>query len=50
VARLEARTLLRAMVERIEKIELTDEPRKTVNYQAFGHDYVPVRLTPVASA
>ena len=50
VARLEARTLLRAMVERIEKIELIGEPRKTVNYQAFGHDYVPVRLTPAVSA
>jgi cytochrome P450 len=50
VARLEARTLLRAMVERIEKIELTGEPRKTLNYQSFGHDHVPVRLTPAASA
>ena len=36
VARLEARTLLRAMVE----------PRQALNYQAFGHEYVPVRLTP----
>lgn len=48
VARLEAKTLLRAMVERIERIELAGEPRKTVNYQAFGHDSVPVRLIPVA--
>lgn len=48
VARLEATTLLRAMVERIETIELTGEPRQTVNYQAFGHDSVPVRLTPAA--
>ncbi|MFH5823174.1 cytochrome P450 [Georgenia sp. AZ-5] len=48
VARLEARTLLRAMVERIATIELVGEPRQAVNYQAFGHEYVPVRLTPKA--
>ena len=46
IARLEARTLLRALVERVEKIELVGEPRRALNYQAFGHEYVPVRLTP----
>lgn len=46
VARLEAKTLLRAMVERIERIEPAGEPRTALNYQAFGHDYVPVRLVP----
>ncbi|WP_127131206.1 cytochrome P450 [Georgenia sp. SYP-B2076] len=50
VARLEARTLLRAMVERIETIELAGEPRRAVNYQSFGHEHVPVRLTPAARA
>lgn len=46
IARLEARTLLRAMLERIETIELVGEPRRALNYQAFGHEYVPIRLTP----
>jgi cytochrome P450 len=46
VARLEARTLLRALVERVERIELVGEPVQAVNYQAFGHEKVPVRLTP----
>lgn len=46
VARLEARVLLRELVKRVDKIELTGTPRQAVNYQAFGHEYVPVRLTP----
>ncbi|AGS35360.1 cytochrome P450 [Corynebacterium maris DSM 45190] len=46
VARLEARVLLRAVLERVERIELAGEPRQAVNYQAFGHEYVPVRLIP----
>jgi len=45
VARLEATTLLRSMVERIGSIEKAGEPRTAVNYQAFGHEYVPLRLT-----
>jgi len=48
VARLEARTLLRELVKRVETIELVGEPRQAKNYQAFGHEYVPVRLTPKA--
>ena len=46
VARLEARTLLRELVKKVDTIELTGEPRQAMNYQAFGHEYVPVRLTP----
>lgn len=46
VARLEARTLLRALVERVERIELVGEPVQAVNYQSFGHEKVPVRLVP----
>ncbi|MGW0182689.1 cytochrome P450 [Nocardia sp. NPDC003345] len=44
VARLEATTLLRSMVARIDGIERAGEPRTAVNYQAFGHEYVPLRL------
>lgn len=44
VARLEATTLLRSMVERIERVESAGEPRTATNYQAFGHEYVPLRL------
>ena len=48
VARLEARTLLKELVKQVDTIELTGEPRQAMNYQAFGHEYVPVRLTPKA--
>ncbi|CAL9641665.1 Cytochrome p450 CYP199A2 [Streptomyces sp. enrichment culture] len=44
VARLEATTLLRSMAERIEDVASAGEPRTAVNYQAFGHEYVPLRL------
>lgn len=48
VARLEARVLIRELVKRVDKIELVGTPRQAVNYQAFGHEYVPLRLTPTA--
>lgn len=44
VARLEATTLLRSMVERIESVESAGTPRTAINYQAFGHEYVPLHL------
>jgi 4-methoxybenzoate monooxygenase (O-demethylating) len=44
VARLEATTLLRSMVERVAGIESAGEPRTGVNYQGFAHEYVPLRL------
>lgn len=46
IARIEARALLDAMVKRIVRIDSVGEPRQAVNYQAFAHEYVPVRLTP----
>lgn len=46
IARLEAKCLLRAVLERVDSIELVGEPRRALAYQAFGHEYVPVRLTP----
>lgn len=48
IARLEGRALLRALTKHVASIELTGEPRQAINYQAFGHEYVPVRLTPAA--
>ncbi|TYL51762.1 cytochrome P450 [Nocardioides sp. BGMRC 2183] len=44
VARLEATTLLTSMVERISFVERAGEPRTAINYQAFGHEYAPLRL------
>ncbi|OQR61617.1 hypothetical protein B6E66_23540 [Streptomyces maremycinicus] len=44
VARLEATTLLRSMVERIESVESAGSPRTAMNYQAFGHEFVPLTL------
>ncbi|MGR6520320.1 cytochrome P450 (plasmid) [Rhodococcus erythropolis] len=49
VARLEAKSLLSALVTRVERIELVGEPRRALNYQAFGHDRIPVRLIPATS-
>ncbi|MGP6173669.1 cytochrome P450 [Corynebacterium sp. A21] len=46
IARLEARVLLKAILERVDRIELVGEPRQAVAYQAFGHDYVPIQLVP----
>lgn len=46
VARLEARTLLRALLARVERIELAGVPVQALNYQSFGHEKVPVRLVP----
>ncbi|MER7363513.1 cytochrome P450 [Nonomuraea wenchangensis] len=44
VARLEATTLLRSMATRISAVERAGVPRTAINYQAFGHEYAPLRL------
>ena len=49
VARMEGKSILKALLARAEKIELTGEPRRAINFQAFGHDFIPVRVTPTAS-
>lgn len=46
VARLEAKSLLSALVDRVERIELTGAPRRAINFQAFGHETIPIRLVP----
>lgn len=48
VARMEGRSILKALLSRMENIELTAEPRHAINFQAFGHDLIPVRVTPTA--
>ncbi|WP_342660463.1 Cytochrome [Rhodococcus ruber] len=46
VARLEAKSLLAALVARVARIEPTGEPHRAINFQAFGHDALPLRLIP----
>lgn len=44
LARLEGQSLLASLVRRVERIELAGEPRRAVNFQAHGHEFVPIRL------
>jgi 4-methoxybenzoate monooxygenase (O-demethylating) len=44
LARLEGQCLLAALVPRVERIELAGEPKRAINFQAHGHESVPVRL------
>lgn len=45
VARLEAKSILTALIDRVENIELIGTPETAINFQAFGHNKVPLRLT-----
>lgn len=49
VARMEGRSLLKALLKKVDSIELDGEPRQAINFQAFGHDYIPVRISPASS-
>lgn len=44
LARLEGVSLLAALVKRVERIEPAGEPKRAVNFQAHGHESVPLRL------
>jgi 4-methoxybenzoate monooxygenase (O-demethylating) len=44
LARVEGQCLLTALVPRVERIELAGEPKRAINFQAHGHESVPVRL------
>jgi 4-methoxybenzoate monooxygenase (O-demethylating) len=46
VARIEGQSLLAALARRVEHIELAGEPRRAINFQAHGHETVPLRLHP----
>ena len=45
VARLEATTLLDALLDRVESIELTAPPRRHLNNTLRGWETMPVRVT-----
>jgi 4-methoxybenzoate monooxygenase (O-demethylating) len=46
LARLECASLLGALVQRVERIELAGTPRTTVNMAVHGHESLPLRLHP----
>jgi 4-methoxybenzoate monooxygenase (O-demethylating) len=46
LARLEGASLLGALVQRVERIELAGTPRTTVNMAVHGHESLPLRLHP----
>jgi 4-methoxybenzoate monooxygenase (O-demethylating) len=46
LARLEGQAVLSALVDRVAAIEPAGEPERAVNFQAHGHEHIPVRLVP----
>lgn len=48
IARLEARIFLKALVDRVERIEKAGEPEMALNYQGAWHERVPIRLVPAS--
>lgn len=44
VARMEGECLLRALAQRVERIELAGEPEPALNLAAHGHSKLPLRL------
>ena len=46
LARLEGQAILSALVDRVASIELAGTPERAVNFQAHGHERIPVRLVP----
>jgi cytochrome P450 len=46
VARMEAEALFTALQRRVERIELAGEPVRAINFQAHGHERIPLRLVP----
>jgi 4-methoxybenzoate monooxygenase (O-demethylating) len=46
LARIEGQAVLSALVDRVAAIELAGEPERAVNFQAHGHERIPVRLVP----
>jgi 4-methoxybenzoate monooxygenase (O-demethylating) len=44
LARIEGQAVLSALVDRVAAIELAGEPERAVNFQAHGHERIPVRL------
>jgi cytochrome P450 len=46
LARIEGQAILNALVDRVAAIEPAGEPERAVNFQAHGHEHIPVRLVP----
>ena len=46
LARIEGQAVLNALLDRVASIEPAGEPERAVNFQAHGHEHIPVRLVP----
>jgi cytochrome P450 len=46
LARIEGQAVLNALLDRVASIEAAGEPERAVNFQAHGHEHIPVRLVP----
>ena len=46
LARIEGQAILNALADRVKRIEPAGEPERAVNFQAHGHEHIPVRLVP----
>jgi cytochrome P450 len=46
LARIEGQAVLNALADRVKAIEPAGEPERAVNFQAHGHEHIPVRLVP----
>ena len=46
LARIEGQAVLNALADRVQRIEPAGEPERAVNFQAHGHEHIPVRLVP----
>jgi 4-methoxybenzoate monooxygenase (O-demethylating) len=46
LARIEGQAILQALVDRVAAIEPAGEPERAINFQAHGHEHIPVRLVP----
>jgi cytochrome P450 len=46
LARIEGQAILQALVDRVKAIEPAGEFERAVNFQAHGHEHIPVRLIP----
>jgi cytochrome P450 len=46
LARIEGQAILNALADRVAAIEPAGEPERAVNFQAHGHEHIPLRLVP----
>ena len=46
LARIEGQAILNALIAKVKAIEPAGEPERAVNFQAHGHEHIPVRLIP----